>query len=147
MASKATSSKAAAPKTIIVPKEIIQEGKVFIRITGEDRRPVFVSPDVFRGQICVNIREFFIDETNVEYSSESEQEAKEAKEEKEPFFKATKKGVNLTEGEFNSLVNCVPRVQTILKRLKRKQAKVLAAQQQRRTDAARNLVKIPLISE
>ena len=146
MASKATSSKAAS-KTIIVPKEIIQEGKVFIRITGEDRRPVFVSPDVFRGQICVNIREFFIDETIVEYSSENTDTEQEAKEEKEPFFKATKKGVNLTEEEFNSLVNCVPRVQTILKRLKRKQAKVCAAQQQRRTDAARNLVKIPLIPE
>ena len=146
MASKATSSKAAS-KTIIVPKEIIQEGKVFIRITGEDRRPVFVSPDVFRGQICVNIREFFIDDTIVDYSSENTDTEQEAKEEKEPFFKATKKGVNLTEGEFNSLVNCVPRVQTILKRLKRKQAKVLAAQQQRRTDAARNLVKIPLIPE
>ena len=106
-----------------------------------------MSPDVFRGQICVNIREFFIDETNVDYSSENTDTEQEAKEEKEPFFKATKKGVNLTEGEFNSLVNCVPRVQTILKRLKRKQAKVLAAQQQRRTDAARNLVKIPLISE
>ena len=144
MASKATSSKATS-KTIIVPKEIIQEGKVFIRITGEDRRPVFVSPDVFRGQICVNIREFFIDETIVDYSSENTDTEQEAKEEKEPFFKATKKGVNLTEGEFNSLVNCVPRVQTILKRLKRKQAKVWAAQQQR--DAARNLVKIPLIPE
>ena len=144
MASKATSSKATS-KTIIVPKEIIQEGKVFIRITGEDRRPVFVSPDVFRGQICVNIREFFIDDTIVDYSSENTDTEQEAKEEKEPFFKATKKGVNLTEGEFNSLVNCVPRVQTILKRLKRKQAKVWAAQQQR--DAARNLVKIPLIPE
>ena len=144
MASKATSSKAAS-KTIIVPKEIIQEGKVFIRITGEDRRPVFVSPDVFRGQICVNIREFFIDETIVEYSSENTDTEQEAKEEKEPFFKATKKGVNLTEEEFNSLVNCVPRVQTILKRLKRKQTKVWAAQKQR--DAARNLVKIPLIPE
>ena len=105
-----------------------------------------MSPDVFRGQICVNIREFFIDDTIVDYSSENtdtEQEAKE--EEKKPFFKATKKGVYLTEGEFNSLVNCVPRVQTILKRLKRKQAKVWAAQKQR--DAARNLVKIPLIPE
>ena len=130
MNSKPSTSKAAA---IVVPKEIVQNGKVFIRITGEDRKPVFVSPDVFRGQICVNIREFFVD--NIESSSDTEGE-EEANEEKKTFFKATKKGVNLTEAEFTSLVNCVPRIQTIVKRLKRKQAKVLAAQQQRSSDAA-----------
>ena len=132
MNSKSSTSKAAA---IVVPKEIVQNGKVFIRITGEDRKPVFVSPDVFRGQICVNIREFFVDNTAIESSSDTEGE-EEANEEKKPFFKATKKGVNLTEAEFTSLVNCVPRIQTIVKRLKRKQAKVLAAQQQRSSDAA-----------
>ena len=134
-----SSSKAAIksePQAIVVPKEIVQEGKVFIRISAEDRRPVFLSPDVFRGQLCVNIREFFVDQTAVEYSSDTEEETEA---DKTPYYKATKKGVNLTEAEFNSLANSVTRVQTILKRLKRKQAKVFAAHQLRQSaiDAAK----------
>ena len=140
MTSKPSSSAAKAttksePQAIVVPKEIIQEGKIFIRVSAEDRKnPVFLTPDVFRGALCVNIREFFVDDTSVKYSSDTEEETGAAK---TPFYKATKKGVNLTEAEFNSLANSISRVQTIVKRLKHKQAKVLAAHQQRIADAAK----------
>lgn len=134
MANRASSSSSTAAAKVdrredsAVSQEIKQDGKVMIRISEKDRKPVFVTPCVFRGQLYVNVREFFVEESVTDCSTTDtegeEEEAGETLPASVPYFKATTRGVALTEAEFDKFVSSIERVQTLVKRLKRKQAKV-----------------------
>ena len=110
-----------------IPGELVQDGKHFVKISAENRNLVFISPDLFRGQVFVNVREYFIPQEEIETDNSEEEE--EEKEEVDavstiPYLRPTKKGVCLNELEFNLMINKLNRVQTLIKRLKKRQKKV-----------------------
>ena len=86
-------------------EEIRQDGKIMLRLS--DRKHIFIVPDIFRGQLYVNIREYMIDNT-IESDSDEER------------FVPTKKGVCLNEEEFHGFIERLDRVRSIVKRLKKK---------------------------
>ena len=127
MASTSTSAStgAAATSAVVkqIPGELIQDGKHLVKISEENRNLVFLSPDMFRGQIYVNIREFYIpEEEKISVGDTSDEEDNEPIC-TVPYMRATKKGVCLTELEFNLMINKLDRVQTLIKRLKKRQSK------------------------
>ena len=128
MASTASSSASSAATSATIqqiPGELIQDGKHLVKISEENRNLVFLSPDIFKGKIYVNIREYFIpeEEKQTGTSDEEEEEEEAGPISTVPYMKATKKGVCLTELEFNLMINKLNRVQTLIKRLKKRQNK------------------------
>ena len=108
MASNTSSSSSASGSTYQNSsscEEIRQDGKTMLRLS--DRKHIFIVPDIFRGQLYVNIREYRIDNT-VETETDEDR------------YLPTKKGVCFNEEEFHAFVERLDRVQGIVKRLKRK---------------------------
>lgn len=119
----ASSSSSTVPAATLnnVPGELVQDGKHLIKISEENRNLVFVSPDIYRGQVYVNIREYFIPKEEIETDTSDEEEGEAVS--TIPYLKATKKGVCLSELEFTLLINKLNRIQTLIKRLKKRQTK------------------------
>ena len=115
----ASTTSGQADDTRVCP-EIRQGGKLLIRINEPDRKHVFICPEIFRGNLQVNLREYFVDNSLLTSSDDTEIEDQE---EQTPYFTATTRGVSLTETEFNNVIKCGMRVQTMIKRLKKKQTK------------------------
>ena len=55
----ASTTSGQADDTRVCP-EIRQGGKLLIRINEPDRKHVFICPEIFRGNLYVNVREFFV---------------------------------------------------------------------------------------
>ena len=94
-------------------REFLQDGKRFLPLGGQ-KKNVFVVPDVFAGQVRVNIREYFLAK---EDSSDSDTEDKT---EQRDYYLPTKKGVSLTIVEFEQLCNKLESAKKIVKRLQKK---------------------------
>ena len=108
-----------------IPGELVQDGKHLVKISAENRNLVFISPDLFRGQVFVNVREYFIPQEEIETDNSEEEEKEEVDAVSTiPYLRPTKKGVCLNELEFNLMINKLNRVQTLIKRLKKRQKKV-----------------------
>ena len=107
----------AALRTLFQKKEFTQEEKTFIPIGCG--RHIFVVPDIFLGQVRVNIREYFVKEKTVKKQEAEEEEEEEEEESKaaRPTFIPTRRGVSLTVSEFELLCEKVVRVQKCVKRL------------------------------
>ena len=96
--------------------EITQDGKVLIKLS--DRKPLFIVPDVFREKVYINIREYYLNKRE-----EEEEEDEDDEEENTPYLFPTKKGVCITEEEFEVFLNKIARVKSVVKRLKKEKTK------------------------
>ena len=99
--------------------EITQDGKVLIKLS--DRKPLFIVPDVFREKVYINIREYYLNKREEE--EEEEEEDDDDEEENTPYLFPTKKGVCITEEEFEVFLNKIARVKSVVKRLKKEKTK------------------------
>ena len=107
----------AALQELFKKKDVIQDEKTFIPI-GIGRH-IFVVPDIFKGQVRINIREYFVkeaDKLKKEGKEESEGESK-AVPPPQPRYTPTRRGVSLTVTEFEQLCGKIGRIQKFVKRL------------------------------
>ena len=106
----------AALQTLFQKKEFIQDEKTFIPIGCG--RHIFVVPDIFRGQVRINIREYFVREKTIKKEEEEEEEEGESKAAPPPSrYIPTRRGVSLTVSEFELLSEKIERAQKLIKRL------------------------------
>ena len=108
----------AALQELFKKKEVIQDEKTFIPI-GIGRH-IFVVPDIFRGEVRINIREYFVREA-YKLKKEGKEESEEGGESKAvpppPRYIPTRRGVSLTVSEFELLTEKIERTQKLVKRL------------------------------
>ena len=104
------SSAASGPES-----EFYQDGKKFLPIG--DKKNIFVVADIFQKEVRVNIREFFVEDSECGSSSDNEDDTEQTT---RPYFKATKRGVSLTITEFDRLCEKLEKAKGIVKRLSRK---------------------------
>ena len=121
MASSSSSSSSSTPWSSYFDNsdEITQDGKVLIKLS--DRKPLFIVPDVFREKVYINIREYYLNKREEE--EEEEEEDDDDEEENTPYLFPTKKGVCITEEEFEVFLNKIARVKSVVKRLKKEKTK------------------------
>ena len=118
MASSSSSSSTPWSSYFENSDEITQDGKVLIKLS--DRKPLFIVPDVFREKVYINIREYYLNKREEE---EEEEEEDDDEEENTPYLFPTKKGVCITEEEFEVFLNKIARVKSVVKRLKKEKTK------------------------
>ena len=90
------------------PSEFKQDGKKFLTLGGP--KSVFVVPDIFRGEVKVNIREYFQIPTNDK-------------------FIPTKRGVCLTSEQFDNLCSQLEKTKEVVKELCKKIKKEKASRE------------------
>ena len=95
-----------------------QELKRFIPL---GKRGIFIVPDTFRGEVRINIREYFAFSNNSEEQQEKKEEDTAAA--VRPYLYPSKKGVSLTLQEFETLCGRLETTKKEVKRLQRQLCK------------------------
>ena len=93
-----------------------QELKRFIPL---GKRGIFIVPDTFRGEVRINIREYFAFSNNSEEQEKEEDTAAAVR----PYLYPSKKGVSLTLQEFETLCGRLETTKKEVKRLQRQLCK------------------------
>ena len=97
------------------PRDVYQDNKLLFAVGTQ--KPVFLVPDVFMGQLKIGIREYYI------RSSDSEDESTENNDllrnaDVRPYYSPTKRGVSLSESEFDRLISKADQARRVIRRLK-----------------------------
>ena len=97
------------------PRDVYQDNKLLFAVGTQ--KPIFLVPDVFMGQLKIGIREYYI------RSSDSEDESTENNDllrnaDVRPYYTATKRGVSLSESEFDRLISKADQARRVIRRLK-----------------------------
>ena len=100
---------AATSNSVPDDTNFVQDGKSFFPV-GE-KKHIFVVPDVFRGKVYVNIREYFVENHDDEDDTDIEQDNT------RPYYKPTKSGICLNVKEFEKLCQKIEKTKTAVKRL------------------------------
>ena len=106
---------AASAASTSEPRDVYQDNKLLFAVGTQ--KPVFLVPDVFMGQLKIGIREYYI------RSSDSEDESTENNDllrnaDVRPYYSPTKRGVSLSESEFDRLISKADQARRVIRRLK-----------------------------
>ena len=106
---------AASAASTSEPRDVYQDNKLLFAVGTQ--RPIFLVPDVFMGQLKIGIREYYI------RSSDSEDESTENNDllrnaDVRPYYSPTKRGVSLSESEFDRLISKADQARRVIRRLK-----------------------------
>ena len=106
---------AASAASTSEPRDVYQDNKLLFAVGTQ--KPVFLVPDVFMGQLKIGIREYYI------RSSDSEGESTENNDllrnaDVRPYYSPTKRGVSLSESEFDRLISKADQARRVIRRLK-----------------------------
>ena len=112
-----TDPAAAAQSTSAEPRDVYQDNKLLFAVGAQ--KPIFLVPDVFMGQLKIGIREYYLrssDNSEDELGTENHDLLRNA--DVRPYYQPTKRGVSLSETEFDRLITKADQARRVIRRLK-----------------------------
>ena len=112
-----TDPAAAQSTSAAEPRDVYQDNKLLFAVGAQ--KPIFLVPDVFMGQLKIGIREYYLrssDNSEDELGTENHDLLRNA--DVRPYYQPTKRGVSLSETEFDRLITKADQARRVIRRLK-----------------------------
>ena len=113
-----TDPAAAQSTSAAEPRDVYQDNKLLFAVGAQ--KPIFLVPDVFMGQLKIGIREYYLrssdNKDEDELGTENHDLLRNA--DVRPYYQPTKRGVSLSETEFDRLITKADQARRVIRRLK-----------------------------
>ena len=106
----------AAASTSAEPRDVYQDNKLLFAVGAQ--KPIFLVPDVFMGQLKIGIREYYLRSSDSEDELGTENHDLLRNADVRPYYQPTKRGVSLSETEFDRLITKADQARRVIRRLK-----------------------------
>ena len=107
---------APAASTSAEPRDVYQDNKLLFAVGAQ--KPIFLVPDVFMGQLKIGIREYYLRSSDSEDELGTENHDLLRNADVRPYYQPTKRGVSLSETEFDRLITKADQARRVIRRLK-----------------------------
>ena len=111
-----TDPAAAASTSVAEPRDVYQDNKLLFAVGAQ--KPIFLVPDVFMGQLKIGIREYYLRSSDSEDELGTENHDLLRNADVRPYYQPTKRGVSLSETEFDRLITKADQARRVIRRLK-----------------------------